>query len=181
MSRVLTVGHGTLGQEELASLLTEAGVERVVDVRRSPGSRRSPHVGRKRLVAWLPEEGIGYRWEPRLGGRRSRASGSPHTALTDAAMQGYVDHLDTSEAADALAELLGETSERRTALMCAESDWRRCHRRLIADELVLARDTDVHHLRHDGGLEPHVASATARVVAGRVIHDGGEPGLGLDV
>ena len=51
--RVLTFGHGTASQEEIAGLLRGAGVELVVDVRTAPGSRRNPHVSRTELSRWL--------------------------------------------------------------------------------------------------------------------------------
>ena len=83
--RLLTVGHGTLPADDLGALLTAAAVELVVDVRTAPGSRRHPHVSRDQLGTWLPDAGIGYRWEPDLGGWRKARADSPHTALRDKA------------------------------------------------------------------------------------------------
>jgi uncharacterized protein (DUF488 family) len=68
--RLLTVGHGTASAEELAALLTGAGVARVVDVRTAPGSRRYPQFRREAMAGWLPAAGVAYRWEPELGGWR---------------------------------------------------------------------------------------------------------------
>lgn len=178
---VLTAGHGAADQDTLTRLLVDAEVALVVDVRRSPGSRRHPHVARAALAGWLGDAGIGYRWQEALGGRRSRVAGSPHTALTDPAFQGYADHLDTEVARGALDELAREAATTRLALLCAEADWRRCHRRYLADDLVLRGHLDVRHLTHTGELEPHVPSATARLVDGRVVHDAGAPTLDLDV
>src|SRR5690625_1581739 len=74
---LLTVGHGALDRAGLAALLTGRRVARVVDIRRFPGSRRNPDVKREALAEWLPQEGVGYRWEPRLGGRRHLPKGTP--------------------------------------------------------------------------------------------------------
>ena len=68
--RLLTVGHGTATESELAGLLHGAGVEFVVDVRSVPGSRRNPQFSRAQLEMWMPAAGLGYRWEPHLGGFR---------------------------------------------------------------------------------------------------------------
>jgi uncharacterized protein (DUF488 family) len=178
--RVLTFGHGVAGQPELETLLTVAGVELVVDVRRFPSSRRHPHVNRGTLERWLTGSGIAYRWEERLGGRRDVLPGSPHTALRDEGIRAYADHLGSEVFAAGLAEVLAASRRCTTALMCAESSWRRCHRRLIADRLVLLDDVEVLHLGHDGGLEPHPPSPDVRLVDGRLLYDAGAPTLDLD-
>jgi uncharacterized protein (DUF488 family) len=176
---LVTVGHGTASQDELTALLTGAEVAEVVDVRRSPGSRRHPYVGRTRLERWLPAAGIDYRWEERLGGRRSRRPGSPHTALTDPAMQGYADHLDSPEFLAAVAQVVTAAADRRVAVMCSESSWQRCHRRFIADHVALLTELEVWHLHHDGQLVPHDPSELVRVEHGRLVYDGGAPSLDL--
>ena len=177
---VLTFGHGTAEQPELEELLRDAGVQLVVDVRRYPSSRRHPHVNEGNLSRWLPEAGIAYRWEERLGGRRDPVPGSPHTAIRDEAIRAYADHLGSAAFDAAVAELLEDAGAQRTAVMCAESSWRRCHRRLIADRLTLLEGAEVQHLGHDGGREPHQPSGEARVEGGRLIYDGGAPTLDLD-
>jgi uncharacterized protein (DUF488 family) len=174
---LLTVGHGTASQEELTSLLQRAGVEAIVDVRRFPGSRRHPHVARERLETWLPAAGIDYRWEERLGGRRRSVEGSPHTGLRDASFRAYADHLGTETFHVAIGEVLAQAAERRTAVMCSESVWWRCHRRLIADHVSLLTDVDVRHLFHDGRLAEHAPTDVVRVEDGRLVYDAGEPTL----
>jgi uncharacterized protein (DUF488 family) len=174
---LLTVGHGTASQEELTALLQQAGVASIVDVRRFPGSRRHPHVARERLEIWLPAAGIAYRWEERLGGRRSRVAGSPHTGLRDPSFQAYADHLTTSAFLDAIGEVLDEPAHHPTAVLCSESVWWRCHRRLIADHVTLLTDVPLRHLIHDGRLAEHVPTDVVRVEDGRLVYDGGEPTL----
>jgi uncharacterized protein (DUF488 family) len=174
---LLTFGHGTASQDELVALLAAAGVASVVDVRRFPGSRRHPHVAREQLESWLPAARIAYRWEERLGGRRRRVAGSPHTGLRDPSFQAYADHLTTADFRDAIDEVLAEAGRRRTAVMCSESVWWRCHRRLIADHVTLLTDVPLRHLFHDGRLAEHRPTDVVRVEDDRLVYDGGEPTL----
>lgn len=176
---LLTVGHGTATAAELTALLGGAGIASVVDVRRSPGSRRHPHVAREQLERWLPDTGVAYRWEERLGGRRSRVAGSPHHALRDPALRAYADHLETDEFRAAIERVLADAGRRRTAVLCAESVWSRCHRRFIADHVVLLGRRPVLHLHHDGRLQPHEPTDVARVEHGRIVYDAGAPTLDL--
>lgn len=163
-----TVGHGTAGQEELAALLVAAGVALVVDVRRFPGSRAHPQFARDAMAAWLPDVGIAYRWEPRLGGRRSRPA-DPAEAERDgwwqvAAFRAYAAHTRSPDFRAALDALAADARTRPTAVLCSEALWWRCHRRLVADAVVLLRGLPVAHLAHDGRLTWHEPSAGARVV-----------------
>jgi uncharacterized protein (DUF488 family) len=165
---ILTFGHGTLQASELVSLLTDAGVEGVVDVRRFPGSRHNPDASPDRLSAALADAGIGYRWDQRLGGRRhlTRAedAASPDRWWRVAAFRAYAAHTRTPEFRAAIDDLVADASGRPTAIMCSESVWWRCHRRLIADVLLLERGLPVAHLMHDGRLQPAEPSAGARRV-----------------
>jgi uncharacterized protein (DUF488 family) len=174
---LLTVGHGTASQSELEALLTGAGVVSVVDVRRHPGSRRHPHVARDQLEVWLPAAGIDYRWEERLGGRRRRAPDSPHTGLRNPSFQAYADHLGSEEFRAAMKQVLHEARQRRVAVLCSESLWWRCHRRLIADHVTLLSDVGLRHLLHDGRLDEHHPTDVVRVEDGRLVYDGGAPRL----
>lgn len=153
--RLLTVGHGTATETELAGLLQGAGVESVVDVRSVPGSRRNPQFGRSRLEVWMPAAGLGYRWEPDLGGFRRPVAASPNVALRHRSFRAYADYMVTAPFSRALVRVLGEASRAVVAVMCAESLWWRCHRRLIADAATLLFGADVWHLSHDGRLQAH--------------------------
>lgn len=168
---LLTVGHGRLDRGSLGSLLRSAEVELLVDVRRYPGSRTNPDVKREALAKWLPGLGIGYRWEERLGGRRRVDGGSPDTWWQVEQFRAYAAHTRTAEFAEAMKQLLGEPGT--TAVMCSESLWWRCHRRLIADVTVLRYDVPVLHLMHDGRLREHQPAAGARVADGAVVWNGG--------
>ena len=159
---LLTFGHGTATAERMTELLRGAGVAVLVDVRTAPGSRRHPHVARAELQRWLPEAGVGYRWEKRLGGFRKPPPDSPDTVWREDMFRGYAAHMRTDGFLAAVDEVLVQAGADVTAVMCAESLWWRCHRRLLADVLVLSHGIDVQHLRHDGRTEPHRVTDGAR-------------------
>ncbi|MEU0224407.1 DUF488 domain-containing protein [Streptomyces sp. NPDC006284] len=170
--RLVTFGHGTAGRTALAELLRGAGVTAVVDVRTAPGSRRDPDLLRERLARWLPEEGLAYRWEQRLGGFRRPAPDSPDVVWRNASFRGYAGHTRSPEFVAAMDALLDQVSRERTAVMCGEAVWWRCHRRLVADFAVLARDRPVDHLMHDGRLTAHSPTPGARLRAdGLLVYD----------
>ena len=174
---LLTVGHGTLDAAALAALLTSAGVQQVVDVRTAPGSRRFPHFSRDAMSAWLGEAGLGYRWEPELGGWRRPGADSPNRSLRHTGFRGYADHMLTGPFWAALDRLLEDAAAAPTAALCAESLWWRCHRRLLADAAVLVRGVEVAHLLHDGRVEPHRVTEGVRRAGSGLVYDGGEPTL----
>lgn len=164
MEPVFTVGHGTRTTDELIEVLVEAGVTMLVDVRRYPGSRRHPHFARAALEESLPAAGIDYGWKgDALGGRRDPSPDSPNVAWRVDAFRGYADHLASGEFRSALRELEERAKSTRQAVMCAETLWWRCHRRLIADALVadgfdvvhLGMGRDDHHELHEAARRDH--------------------------
>ena len=178
---LLTVGHGTADRYQLTPLLRGAAIEQVVDVRSAPGSRRNPDVGRVQLQAWLAEAGIGYRWEKRLGGFRRPSADSPDTVWRNASFRGYAGYTREPDFLAAMNELLAQTDAIRTAVMCSEAVWWRCHRRLIADYAVLACRVPVQHLMHDGRLTAHITTAGVRLRPdGLLVYDGAEPASSPD-
>ncbi|HEX2240532.1 MAG TPA: DUF488 domain-containing protein [Actinomycetota bacterium] len=173
--RIFTVGHGTRPIEEFLSVLQSASVRELIDVRRFPGSRRHPQFGRESLEQSLADARIRYEWwGEELGGRRSRAKGpTRHPAWRVASFQGYADHMDTDEFRVALEKLIELASAQPTAIMCAETLWWKCHRRLISDALAL-REVDVVHLMTAAKSEPHKLHPAVRVdEEGRPVYDVG--------
>jgi uncharacterized protein (DUF488 family) len=162
-----TVGHSTRSIDEFIALLAAHRIELVADVRRFPGSRRHPHFGSEVLAQSLESAGIGYRWIPALGGRRAPVPGTPNTAWKNASFRGYADHAESAEFASGLDVLMELAAERRTAMMCTEAVWWRCHRRIISDVLV-ARGWTVLHILGEGEPPRHEISAPAHLVDGRV-------------
>lgn len=152
---LMTVGHGTLPAEGLARLLELGAVEELVDVRTAPGSRRHPQFARGAMEVWVPAAGVAYRWEKDLGGFRKPVEPSANPALRNPSFRGYADYMATETFRVALDRLVEQASEARVAVMCSEAVWWRCHRRLIADALVLGRGVAVEHLMHDGRRVEH--------------------------
>jgi uncharacterized protein (DUF488 family) len=171
--RVHTVGHGTLAAAAFASLLDAAGVRRVVDVRAYPGSRHNPQFGRDEMEQWVPDAGIDYAWMRALGGRRKPRTDSKHVALRNDAFRAYADYMETDAFRDAVDELVALAGTEPATVMCSESVWWRCHRRLIADHLVLVRGVDVVHLMHDGRATPHVPTEGVRLAGNSLVYDVG--------
>jgi uncharacterized protein (DUF488 family) len=165
-----TVGHGTLEAERFARLLTSPEISHLVDVRSVPGSRHNPQFGRWEMDEWLPAYGIAYRWEPDLGGFRRASKDSTNTGLRHPAFRGYADYMQTSTFRAALDRLLAEAARSPTVIMCSETVWWRCHRRLIADAATLLAHIDVVHLMHDGKAQSHVVTAPARLEEGTVVY-----------
>lgn len=174
-SSLYTVGHGTRSVAELASVVSSAGVALLVDVRRYPASRRHPHLSRAALEQDLPPLGIAYEWCEALGGRRSRSPASRHSAWRNEAFRAYADHMDGADFRAALDSLLGPLP---LAVMCAETLWWRCHRRLIADAATLA-GVEVVHLLGEGQSQPHRLHENVRAdEEGWPVYDKGQGRLG---
>ena len=146
MITVWTVGHSTRSGEEFAQILKAHGIQVLVDVRSFPGSRRYPQFNRATLAESLQQAGIEYRHEPRLGGRRTTRKDSHNTAWRNASFRAYADHMESEEFRNGVKGLLELASNRRTAVMCAESLWWRCHRRLISDYLKTEGHAVIHIL-----------------------------------
>jgi uncharacterized protein (DUF488 family) len=157
---VHTVGHSTRPLEELLRILREAGVKELVDVRSAPGSRRNPQFGAVALSEALAAEGVSYTHEPGLGGFRKPRPDSPNRGWTHPAFVGYADHMATSEFRAALERVEGAARARSACLMCAEAQWWRCHRRLVADALVV-RGWNVLHLGLGGKAVAHELTSFA--------------------
>jgi uncharacterized protein (DUF488 family) len=159
--RIFTVGHSTHSGEAFLSLLAEAGVKALADVRRYPGSRRNPQFNEGELARALAGAGIGFEaFGEELGGRRRPVPGSPNGGWRVEQFQGYADHLASEAFVGGLERLERLAEEHPTAVMCAEADWHRCHRRLLADAL-LVRGWTVCHIRPGGALEEHELTSFA--------------------
>jgi uncharacterized protein (DUF488 family) len=152
---ICTVGHSTHPIERFCGLLAAHGVEALADVRRYPGSRRNPQFGAEPLARSLSDAGVSYaRFGDELGGRRRSRRPRQESGWRVASFAAYAEHTESAEFAAGLERLEQLAHGSRTAIMCAEADWRRCHRRLIAD-VLLDRGWDVLHILRDGRTEPH--------------------------
>jgi uncharacterized protein (DUF488 family) len=170
MRELLTLGHGTATAAEFAELIRGAALESIVDVRTVPKSRRHPQFWREEMERWVPETtGSSYRWEPALGGFRKADRKSNNVALRHPSFQAYADYMETDAFAHALGLLLTSAQTARTAIVCSETVWWRCHRRLISDAAGLLYGVRVQHLMHDGKLRPHILTAGVRVTEGSTL------------
>jgi uncharacterized protein (DUF488 family) len=133
------------------------------------------------MERWLPAAGVAYQWEPRLGGWRKPDPASPNIALRNDSFRGYADYMRSDQFWAALDEVLDLAAKTRTAVMCSESVYWRCHRRLIADAASLGRGAEVVHLGHNGSFSPHRPTEGVRAVDGRLVYDIGAPERLLDV
>jgi uncharacterized protein (DUF488 family) len=174
---IRTIGHSTRERDELVALLRAHRVDALADVRRFPGSKRLPHFNAEALGEALPAAGIAYEHYPELGGRRSRLPGSPNGGWENAAFQGYADHMASEEFTRGIARLEAWAGERRVAVMCAEAPWWRCHRRLLADAL-LVRGWSVRHILGSERAPEHELTEFAQVDGERLTYPPRQLSLG---
>jgi uncharacterized protein (DUF488 family) len=166
---VWTIGHSTRQLTEFLSVISAYEIELIVDVRRYPASRRLPHFESGALDASLASAGISYLWIPSLGGRRQPEPNSINTGWRHPAFRGYADYTATEEFASGLFELLMVAGGLRTAIVCAEVLWWRCHRRIIADVLT-SLGIQVTHIRDESSAEVHVLASPARIASGQLTY-----------
>ena len=168
---IWTVGHSTRSAEEFNQILKVHEIATLVDVRSFPGSRRYPQFNRSSLQESLAAEAIHYHHSPRLGGRRPPNPKSKNTAWKNSSFRAYADHLESDEFQQGITELQELAQQGRTAVMCAEALWWRCHRSLIADYLKW-KGWEVVHIRDAEHTELHPFTSAARIVEGRLSYEG---------
>jgi uncharacterized protein (DUF488 family) len=144
-----TIGHSTRTLSEFTELLLESRVERVVDVRSMPRSRTNPQFNSRSLAEDLAARQIGYEHIAELGGLRGKqhlGAPSPNAYWRVSSFRNYADYALTEPFAAGLARLRREGGQYRCAIMCAEVLWWRCHRRIITDYLLAAKEQVLHIL-----------------------------------
>jgi len=172
LALLYTIGHSTRPIEDLTGALRTHQIQTLVDIRAFPVSRRLPQFNRDSLEQTMPAEGVRYLWMKALGGYRKRAlEESPNIALRNESFRNYADYMLTSEFEGAVSELVALAEASRTAYMCAERVYFRCHRMLVSDWLV-AHGHEVFHIDAAGPVKPHALTAEARLIDGRVVYRG---------
>jgi uncharacterized protein (DUF488 family) len=166
---IWTIGHSTRPLEEFFGLLAGTRIEVIADVRSFPGSRKYPQYGKEALAATLAARAIGYHWLQALGGRRRVSPDSRNTAWRNASFRGYADYMSSVEFEYGVAQLLEVAGRARTAMMCAEAVWWRCHRSMIADALCV-RGIEVVHILDTKHSVVHQMTAPARIVRGKLTY-----------
>jgi len=165
--QIWTVGHSTRSSDDFIALLRENRISALADVRTLPGSKRYPHFNAENLAAALQANGIEYVHFKDLGGRRRPLPKSPNTAWRNESFRGYADYMMTPPFRDGIQWLVALAREKRTAIMCAEAVWWRCHRSLISDYLKAAGH-EVLHILGPGKVDPHPFTSAARMVDGQL-------------
>jgi uncharacterized protein (DUF488 family) len=172
LSTLYTIGHSTRPLDELIAALQAHEIGTLVDIRAFPMSRRLPQFNRESLEQSLPLAGIHYLWMKALGGYRKKVlEESPNIALRNQSFRNYADYMLTPEFEQAVSELLNLAEQSRTAYMCAERVYFRCHRMLVSDWLV-AHGNEVMHIDGTGPVKPHKLTAEARLIDGHLIYRG---------
>ena len=169
---VWTIGHSTRSLGEFLDLLSVHAIEALADVRRFPTSRRYPHFDRDPLSDSLRGAGVEYVALPELGGLRHPLPDSRNTLWRNQSFRGYADYMETEEFRGGIDRLLDLVRRRRTALMCAEAVWWKCHRSLIADYLK-AEGICVRHIVDWKTNEIHSYTSAARLRNGRLSYSPG--------
>ncbi len=172
MATLFSIGHSTRTLGELIEALRAHSIQTLVDIRSFPISRRLPHFNRESLEKALPAAGMQYVWMKGLGGRRKRSLDvSPNIALRNDSFRNYADYMLTPEFEQAAADLIKLAEQSRTAYMCAERVYFRCHRMLVSDWLV-ARGHEVLHIDNAKPPTPHKLMSEARLIEGKLIYRG---------
>ena len=169
---IWTIGHSSRPLEVFLALLKGPGIEYVADVRRYPGSRAHPQFNQGELSRSLIDTGMRYFAFPELGGRRTPSPASKHTIWEHAAFRAYADYMDTAEFRAGLERLAQIACEGKTAMMCAETLWWRCHRSMIADALK-ADGFRVLHIMDGAIVSNHPYTSAARIVDGKLHYGAG--------
>jgi uncharacterized protein (DUF488 family) len=164
---IRTIGHSTRTAEHFIEMLQSFQIEILIDVRSYPGSKRYPHFNKENLEKLLPERQIQYVHLKSLGGRRQPNPGSKNTAWRNAAFRGYADYMETDEFKTAINQLEEIAVKQRTAYMCSEAVWWRCHRSLISDFLKLKGWT-VFHIMETNKSDEHSYTSPATIVDGKL-------------
>jgi uncharacterized protein (DUF488 family) len=173
-----TIGHSTHPIDEFVAILHAFSIERLVDVRTVPRSRRNPQFEQSSLEASLAGAGIEYRHMKSLGGLRRTRADSVNTAWRNVSFRGYADYMQTPEFAAAIDDLIALAGEKRTAVMCAEAVPWRCHRSLIGDALIV-RGVAVVDILGKTQSKPHALTSFARVDGVRITYPPAQPELPL--
>jgi len=170
---IWTIGHSTRTLEELVEMLHSFDIEIIADIRSYPGSRRYPQFNKEALEISLPENYIQYIHLKRLGGRRKVNPGSKNIAWRHIAFRGYADYMETEDFKEGVGELENIALQKRTAYMCSEAVWWRCHRSMVSDYLKV-HGWKVMHIMDVGKEQEHPYTAPAKILDGELSYSSGE-------
>jgi len=164
---VWTIGHSTREFGEFVAMLKSFNIECVTDIRSFPGSRRYPHFNKENLVNLLPENHIKYIHLRELGGRRKVQTDSKNNGWRLAAFRGYADYMETDAFKEGFHKLESIALKERTAFMCSEALWWRCHRSLVSDYLKV-NGWIVMHIMGIEKSQEHTYTSPAEIINGEL-------------
>lgn len=167
---IWTIGHSTHTLDEFLEMLKSFEIEVLVDVRHYPGSRKFPQFNKDNLQVQIPAQGIDYKHIAELGGRRKVLPDSKNIAWRHPAFRGYADYMEGEEFKAGVEELISIALEKRTAFMCSEAVWWRCHRSMISDYLKV-RGWKVMHIMAAGKSDEHPYTSAAVILNGELHYD----------
>ena len=167
---IYTIGHSIKTLERIIAMLQSFNIEMLVDIRSYPGSKRYPHFNKENLEISLPEKNISYTHLKSLGGRRATKQDSKNTGWRHPAFRGYADYMETDEFKKGIAQLENIAIKQRTAYMCSEAVWWRCHRSLVSDYLKL-NEWQVYHIMEINKAEEHRYTQPAKIINGKLSYE----------
>ncbi|HEY8687963.1 MAG TPA: DUF488 domain-containing protein [Chitinophagaceae bacterium] len=164
---IYTIGHSIRTQEEFISILQSFKIELLADIRSYPGSKRYPHFNKENLQKILPGYKIIYQHFSELGGRRKTSTDSKNTAWKNDAFRGYADYMGTEDFKKGISKLEDAALKNKTAYMCSEAVWWRCHRSMVSDYLKW-KGWKVLHIMAENKSEEHPYTSPAKIVDGQL-------------
>jgi uncharacterized protein (DUF488 family) len=164
-----TMGFSTRTWGETVELMNGYSIERLVDIRTLPGSKRTPQFNLEHLRAALPQAGIEYVHMKELGGLRKPKKDSINTAWRNEGFRGYADYMQTVDFDAALQRLIGLIREKTTVYVCTEAVFWRCHRQLVSDALII-RGFHIGHIFSPTKVEAHILTDFAQVAGSRITY-----------
>jgi uncharacterized protein (DUF488 family) len=167
---IWTIGHSTHSIEEFIAILCSFQIERLVDIRMFPGSRRYPHFNKMALETSMPEANVNYCHMVSLGGRRKPKPDSKNTGWRLDAFRGYADYMETDAFQRGIKKLEDIALKERSVYMCSEAVWWRCHRALVSDYLKVKGWTVMHIMGH-GKAQEHPFTSPAKNISGRLSYE----------
>lgn len=166
---IWTIGHSTHSLDEFIAMLHSFNIEHIVDIRSLPGSRKFPHFNKEALEVSLPQNNIKYTHLKKLGGRRKVNPNSKNTSWRHPSFRGYADYMETNSFTEGIKELTEIAQQQKTAYMCSEAVWWRCHRSMVSDYLK-AQGWNVQHIMQIEKSNEHPYTQPARVEDGKLTY-----------
>jgi len=167
---VWTIGHSNRTETSFVELLKEFNIISLIDIRTFPGSKKYPHFNKENLRETLNSVQIDYVHLPELGGRRKPKADSSNTAWRNSSFKGYADHMETQEFKEGISKLEEVARASRTAYMCSEALWWKCHRALVSD-LLKNEGWKVYHIMEIGKSQEHPYTSAARSEQGNLFYN----------